>query len=469
MNATPPPIKDVIVIGAGPAGMSAAIEARRQGLDVLVLDEQPEPGGQIYRGVRSNRMADKSVLGPDYHKGAELVDAFLSSGAEYRAGATVWEVGAELRVAYSKGGSSHFVKARDLILATGAIERPMPIPGWTLPGVMTLGGAQIMLKTAAAVPTGRFIIAGEGPLLYLSTAQLIRAGAPPAAILETGDRSPAGVFSRDPLAALAGARAIGKGLRWIRMIAKAGIPRHGNVRDLEAHGEGRFTHVTFRTGQQTHRLEAESLFLHQGVVPHLNLAGAAGCDFVWGDHGKMWKSAVTEIGAASRKNVYAVGDGAEILGADVAQSSGRLAVLELVRQRNASAPDVPPTTEMGRLHRAIGTERRFRRALDQIYTPPQDYLVPQRDSAIVCRCEEVTAGDLRGAVGAGCCGVNQLKFFTRAGMGPCQGRSCGLTITLLMAAATGQSPAKIGYMNLRSPVKPITLGELAKLAEESEA
>jgi hypothetical protein len=153
----------------------------------------------------------------------------------------------------------------------------------------------------------------------------------------------------------------------------------------------------------------------------------------------------------------------------VAQSSGRVGGVVIAPQRNAPAPDVSPTTELVGLDRGLGTERRFRRALDQIYTPPQDYLVPQRESAIVCRCEEVTAGDLRGAVGAGCCGANQLKFFTRAGMGPCQGRSCGLTITLLMAAATGQSPAEIGYMNLRSPVKPITLRELAKLAEEGEA
>lgn len=459
---------DVIVVGAGPAGMSAAIEASNRGLTTLVLDDQPEPGGQIYRGVKSDRLADKSILGVDYYAGATLVDEFLECDAQYKSGATVWEVSADLRVAFSRQGVSQFAHGRNLVVATGAVERPVPIPGWTLPGVMTLGSAQILLKTSGAVPAGNYIVAGEGPLLFLTAAQLIRAGAPPTAILETGDRRKALAFAANPLACFSGLGAIAKGLRWLGEIRRAGVQHYRNVRMLSAHGDGRLSHVSFEVGSVPHRLDADTLFLHQGVAPQMNLPASLGCSLGWDGEKKIWKPMTGQYGLSSRENVYVVGDGAQILGADAAQHSGRLAAIRIAKI-HLSGDTINVEAQERRHLRALKTERRFRRVLDKAHMPADEYLVPPRDETIVCRCEEVTAGELRAATKSGCSGINQLKFFTRAGMGPCQARTCGLTCSMLMAAESGVQPDKVGYVNIRPPIKPVLLGELASLAEKQGA
>ena len=177
---------DLAIIGAGPAGMAAAITARRHRLTVTVIDEQPAPGGQIFRSVTEPAPLPTSVLGPDYHAGRTLAERFLACGADYRPGSLVWqEEKGTLDLSGPDGPQS--LQAKRIILASGAMERPFPIPGWTLPGVMTAGAAQILLKTTASVAPGA-VFAGSGPLIYLIVAQYARAGVPVAALLDTTPR-----------------------------------------------------------------------------------------------------------------------------------------------------------------------------------------------------------------------------------------------------------------------------------------
>ena len=176
---------DLAIVGAGPAGMAAAALAAKLGLDTLLIDEQEGPGGQIYRAIERAGTTGSSPLGADYLAGQPLVAALRASGARYRPATTVWHIDADGMLSLASNGASDTVDARRILLATGAIERPVPIPGWILPGVMTVGAAQILLKTADLVPDGRVVLAGQGPLLYLAALQLARAGAPPAALLET--------------------------------------------------------------------------------------------------------------------------------------------------------------------------------------------------------------------------------------------------------------------------------------------
>src|SRR5207247_1024053 len=174
---------DLAIIGAGPAGMAAATLAAGLGLDTLLVDEQDAPGGQIYRAIE--RAPESSPLGADYLAGRELAAALRGSTASYRPATAVWHIDSDGTLSLVVDGKSETVTARYILLATGAIERPVAIPGWTLPGVMTVGAAQIMLKTADLVPEGRAVLAGQGPLLALVALQLARAGAPPIAVLET--------------------------------------------------------------------------------------------------------------------------------------------------------------------------------------------------------------------------------------------------------------------------------------------
>ena len=224
---------DLIVIGAGPAGMTATATAARAGLRVLLLDEQPQAGGQIYRNVGQNR-ASRPWLGTEYAAGARYVDGFDLPGVTAQFGATVWRLDAGPRVVWSRAGTSQISTARHVVLAGGAQERPVPFPGWTLPGVMTAGAAQILMKSAGMLPKDA-VLAGSGPLLYLIAAQMIDAGSPPRALVETQTpRMMAQALPHLPKA-LFGVQTLAKGLGLIRKIRAARVPRHTGASQFEAH------------------------------------------------------------------------------------------------------------------------------------------------------------------------------------------------------------------------------------------
>ena len=184
---------DVAIVGAGPAGMAAACVLAKGGLDVVMLDEQGAPGGQVYRGVEkvfSDRPRDILPLGKEYAEGHALTRRFRESGAQYRPGVSVWQITSdqepELALGLIEGGSAWMLYPKHVILATGAMERPVPFEGWTLPGVMTVGAAQTLLKSSRLVPSEDVVLAGTGPLLYLYARQLKNLGVKPQAILDTG-------------------------------------------------------------------------------------------------------------------------------------------------------------------------------------------------------------------------------------------------------------------------------------------
>src|SRR6056297_389612 len=179
---------DLAIIGAGPAGMAAAATAAQAGLSACVLDEQPRAGGQIYRDVERAAGLRGDVLGKDYTRGAPLVAGLRAGGITHLAGAVVWAIEDGFRISYTREGAAAQVGAGRVLLATGALERPMPVPGWTLPGVMTAGAGQILLKQSGVLAR-LAVLVGTGPLLYLIAAQMVRAGTPPAAMVETQTRS----------------------------------------------------------------------------------------------------------------------------------------------------------------------------------------------------------------------------------------------------------------------------------------
>lgn len=456
---------DLAVIGAGPAGLAAATLAAGHGLSTVVLDEQPAPGGQIYRSVTRTPVRNPGVLGSDYWHGTDLVGPFRDSGAEYRPGTTVWSVSRALEIGLSRDGAARLLPVRHVILATGALERPFPIPGWTLPGVMGAGAAQILLKSSALVPGGRLVMAGSGPLLWLLAWQYLRAGARIDAILDTTPTEnwrPAlrhlPGFLRSPY--------LGKGAALLLDVRRK-VTVIGNVTDLRAVGEGALRSVAFRQGGGPERsLPADTLLLHQGVIPNINLANATGCGQHWDEAQRCWVPTVDGWGASSVDGVSIAGDGAGIAGAVAAEHRGRLAALGALHRLEAIGPE-ERDREAAPHRGALAEAERGRGFLDTLYQPGKAFRVPQ-DDTIVCRCEEITAGQVRDAVRLGVGGPNQAKSFLRCGMGPCQGRLCGPTVTEVIADARGVSPAEVGYYRLRPPVKPITLAELASLPKSED-
>ncbi|MDB5377390.1 MAG: putative pyridine nucleotide-disulfide oxidoreductase [Rubritepida sp.] len=446
----------LLVLGAGPAGLAAATEARSQGLDVLLLDENAAPGGQVHRGVGEFYRPSADAPGAaQAREGLALIEAARASGAEMRGGATFWAIEDDLTVSWSEGGTAHQARAGRVILCPGAVERALPIPGWTLPGVMGVGAAQILLKTAGLVPEGRTWMAGQGPLLWLYAAQLLAKGGTLAGII---DMSPAGAWRQAirhlPMALMKPGPLL-QGLSWMRRV-RADVPVI-RARDVEALGDGKLRGLRFDGREEA----ADLLLLHDGVVPNTQVTRALqGCAHVWDAAQASFRPVLDEWGNASLPGVMVAGDGGGIGGARAAALSGRIAAIEAARalgrltaeQRDAAA---------GRPMLRRRSEMAPRAFLDALFPPLGMDRVA--DGTVVCRCEEVTAGRVRAAVSLGAQGPNQLKAFLRAGMGPCQGRVCGPVVHALVASSRGIAAGDLMPLRTRFPVKPITVAELATL------
>lgn len=431
---------------------------------VLVLDEQDAPGGQIYKAVE--RVKDGppemlAALGPDYAAGHALARRFRDSGATYWPGATAWHLTDQRLLWVSTGQGSVPVRSRLVMLATGAMERPVPLPGWTLPGVFTAGALQSLMKSSGLVPGGRTVFVGSGPLLYLVAGQCIELGAKPVALIETAPRLPSlGALRHLPRALTGdGPRMLAKGLAMRRRLRRAKVPIFAGASDIAIEGRDAAEAVTFRYRGIGKTFRCEVVALHEGVIPTTQFARLIGCDLAWNPRQRCFEPVVDEYGNSSIDGVMIVGDGASIEGAVAAECRGELAAWEALRQLGRVSAGERDRRSAGALRRRAA-QRAIRPLLDALYPPPASILTP-RDGTIVCRCEEITAGQIRHAVTQGVRGSDQLKGATRCGMGPCQGRLCGPVVAEIIAAETGLAVSEVGLFRVRVPLKPITMGELA--------
>ena len=455
---------DLAIVGAGAAGMAAAATASELGLNTVVLDEQPEPGGQIYRGIErlaATRPQHLGWLGPDYAAGLELTRAFRKARIDYLDSAQVWQVEPEGRLFFRRNGASGILTAKKVLIAPGAMERPMPVPGWTLPGVLTCGAAQTLLKANGLAPNGRFVLAGCGPLLLLLAVQLTRAGVKPAAILET-------TFNRwSALPHLPGFLALrgyfGKGLAMLRELKAAGVVIHKGVTHLAMRGDTQVREIEFACGGEAHCERVDLVFLHQGVVPNGNLAWSINLAHDWNEAQRCFHPRLDTWGRSSVPAISVAGDAGGIVGAKGAQAMGRVAALAAAMDLGKLTVDAC-NAGAWEAHAVLAKHRGARPFLDALYRPAQRWIAPPDPDTVVCRCEEVSAGEIRRLVTQqNCPGPNQMKSFVRCGMGPCQGRLCGLTTIELIAECRRVPVREVGYYRIRPPVKPVTVGELATL------
>lgn len=453
---------DLAIIGAGPAGMAAAQEAARLGLQVALLDEQARAGGQIYRDVDRVARLRGDILGKDYTDGARLTAGLSHEGIHHICGAVVWAIEDGFRISYTKNGCGAQVSADRVLIATGALERPMPIPGWTLPGVMTAGAGQILLKQSGVLAR-RAVLVGAGPLLYLIAAQMVRAGIPPLAVLETQTKADMGRAMRHIGGAIRGWPYMLKGLKMLAEITRARVPRYTGVSDLAIEGANKAEAVGFVSGGKAHRIDCDTVFLHHGVVPNTQAARSLGVTHQWRTDQNCFVPVLDAWGGTDVEGVFIAGDGGGINGAKAAELAGRIAALGLVAQAGRLSQS-DRDRRAAPLRAALARETAARPFLDTAYPPCPEALAPA-DDTVICRCEEITAGIIRDHARLGCLGPNQAKAFSRAGMGPCQGRYCGLTVTALLAQANGRSPDETGYYRIRAPLKPVTLGELASMED----
>ncbi|NGM22138.1 FAD-dependent oxidoreductase [Roseomonas stagni] len=457
---------DVAVIGAGPAGMAAATEAAQRGASVVVFDESPAPGGQVYRAPPAGYAMPAD---PDRLEGDALRAALAASGAVVKTGHRVWGVGggplvplgedaAPFRIdALAPDGSNSVTEARALVLATGTHERIIPFPGWTLPGVLGLAAATILLKANGVLPGRRVVVAGAGPLLYAVAAKVAKAGATVAAVVDLAATS-------EWLAALPALMArpdlLTRGAAWRASLTLKGVPILPAHRIVAAEGDKvlRRVRVAPLGGGEERVIDCDALTIGHGLVPATEATRAFRAAHRYEATAGGWVPVLDEDRRTSIARLYACGDGSGVRGAAAAPASGRLAALAALRDlglidstTHATARSAP-AANFARAARAGGAMARM-----MALRPALVAAIPP--DTIICRCEGVTRAQIEAAVTDGATAMNQVKQFTRCGMGPCQGRMCGEAAAELVAAKVG-GREKAGFATGRVPLRPVAMDAL---------
>jgi thioredoxin reductase/bacterioferritin-associated ferredoxin len=465
--------QDLIVIGAGPAGVSAAAEASKHGLQVTLIDEAESAGGQIYRATprewtpKVDRGADQDLVDGD-----NLRRLLATSNVRHLSEHTVWAVAPGFEVRAVSNSAEVRLSARKLLVCSGVTERIIPFPGWTTPGVIGLAGCTGLLKAQQLLPGRRPVIAGSGPLLYAVANAIIEAGGKPAAIADLGSLSD-WIASMPQL--LSAPDLLAKGIAWRARILKAGVPvlhRHRVSRALgdECVDTVELTPVDAsgapQMNAQNKQFSADCLIVGHGLVPSLEVTRLLNANHRFDSDRGGWIPEVDAYQRTSIPNLYAAGDCCGVSGARAAALSGQIAGLRIALDSGAL-----PKTGFTPIYKQVSKQRiraeRFGNQMGKLMSMRPGLVDGLTPDTIVCRCEDITLGQLNQAIESGASDCNELKAWTRCGMGPCQGRTCGEAVSELMSRKTG-SRENAGYWTARVPLRPCPIDLLAPVCSYDE-
>ena len=451
---------DIAIVGAGPAGLAAAGAAAASGARVILLDTFAKAGGQY--SMQPGQADSPFITSPPVRLAREAVARLTAGGTTVLTGAEVFHAtkrtDGSFRLAAAQQGAALVIRAGAVIAATGAMERPLPFPGWTLPGVIGAGAAQRLLKTGTARlgPEGRTVLAGSGPFLFAVAQTFAKAGAPLDHLIEMrrpGLRDAIGLFCAHP------AR-LPEALRLMADLKASGAARHPGHIVTRALGTSRLEAVEIAPLSADGRPDMTAaqilgnvgtLAIGYGFQPVIDLTTQLGADH---DHdpalGGFYCRTDGE-GATSLAGLFAAGETCGIGGAVPARFSGRIAGLSAARALGFAAQ---ADAAAGR---GLKRARDFAARLAALWPAPAFLPLALPDEELICRCEDVRVQDIRAAIADGAREVMAVKLWTRAGMGPCQGRICGAGLTAALAAA-GAEPPVAGYNRAHLPLRPTPVG-----------
>ena len=456
---------NVLVLGGGAGGLNAAAIAARAGARVLLVDERPQSGGQYYK--QPLHPAGHSALPDDaqFAGGRALIAEAEAAGVVFLRGAQLWGAFEPLELMIFDGQASRLCRPQRLIVAAGAYERGVPFPGWTLPGVMTTGAAQTLLRSYAVLAGRRVLVAGNGPLNLQVALELARAGAEIAAVIELAGR-PGVSAAAALLKMLTSTPGLAmRGRAYLAEVKRRGIPllhRHV-IASVERAGDRLRAQVTpwpaADGDASTRSYEVDTVCVGYGFMPSNEILRALGCRHAFdAERGHL----VTERdgdGLTSVAHVYAVGDCTGLGGAPAAEVEGIIAGLAAARSLGL-APAAGQEQAVARARRQLRRHRRFQSGLWELFRAPRLLTELASPETMICRCEEVTLAEIESGFDPGTQSVGAVKRATRAGMGRCQGRYCGPVLAALAASRRGLSLDEAAHWAPRPPVKPIRIADI---------
>lgn len=447
---------DILVLGAGPGGLTAALAAAEAGARALVIDERPAPGGQYYKQPATDSAVPANGLDAQSRAGADLIASVRDRGVEIRSETLVWGAFREcerLIIGVLSQGKASYLIPRLVIIATGAFEQPSVFPGWTLPGVMTTGACQTLLRSYGVAPGKAVLVAGNGPLNLQVAAELARAGATVVAVAEAAPapwmrpKASLALIAANPALAIAGTQHLAH-------LQGRGVPvkwqhRLNRVEGLE-YAERAF--LTDASGGE-HVVAVDAVCITEGFSPANELVRLLGCDHAVSSSGLTRLEVIRdETGATSLRDVFVVGEAGGFGGAHIAMAQGRLAGLEAARRIGLDVPE--DRQALRRLQR----HRRFQKALWEVFATDEAGLSRADDDTILCRCEALTKAEIRQAIEERrIVDLATLKRLTRTGMGRCQGRYC----MPVLAEMLDRPQTEVDFPAPQMPLRPIPLSALA--------
>lgn len=463
----------VIIVGSGLAGMAAADLLSRHGLSVLMVDENAQIGGQLLRKP-IYACSPYRRLEPDCQKrwGMQLAQKLKKNRVCFLSGVQVLGIypGPTLLVEQAGGYAAEYC-ADAMILATGARERHLPFKGWMLPGVMATGAAQILIKNSGILPGRRTLIGGCSPLMFALAAEILANGGK---IMAVFDQSKAAKKLNAVTAGLAIWPKLFEGAIYLMRMAAARVPIKQGVRIVEARGRQELEAVVAARVdtngciiQGSEKIyPTDTLAVGYGFSPNIELPQQAGCSVSYSVDKGGWYVDVDAFMATTVKDIYAVGETTGIAGAGKSFIEGYMAAWNILyRQGGVNREDFEK--HIRPLMRQHDRQVQYGGFINQLCRLEPACYTGIPDETVICRCEEVTMGEIRRQLENGFSTMNGIKKATRCGMGNCQGRTCGPILFDIISAFTKRPPESIGYTSARSPVKTVSLGALGQITLSS--
>ncbi len=466
---------ELIVIGAGPGGMQAAITAANCGMQVTLIDSNPHPGGQYYKQTpeqfsmtdRSNHQSEaKSFIKNLNNPLIRILSKTLVWGIFHNPKTNLWQT-----TLHGENCPSR-LEAPTIIIASGAYDRSIPFPGWDLPGVITAGAAQVMVKSQGILPGKQVIVSGTGPLQLAAAANLVDAGAKVVEILECNQKLVQKGFSHLP-SVWGQWKRVQEGVEYAGSLIKGRVPYRIGYCVIGVNGDGRVEEAAiakldangYPQKDSLRKIAVDTVVVGYGLTPSTEFFRLLNVEMTYLDTIGVFIPKRNEFYQTSIPGIYAIGDCAGIGGAGLAIIEGKIAASHIAFQ-SGHANNSDFESILKQMKKRLKHEQKFAHMLENVFALPEGLFSLAKPDTIICRCEQISLAEVKEAASFGAQSITDIKNITRSGMGNCQGRTCGSLLTQILARETHCSPSNGHYLQVRPPIHPIQVNIIEENTSE---